>query len=379
LNNCDFMKKTFFIFFIFFILTFFVACDLVEELSDPNIEVPVKESEQKNFNIAVLVPLDEETIYLGQEVIDGVELALSQIKKENILKDTKIMMIYENSGCSYEVTKRKTQEILKNYKVDAIITGFCSEETLAIQDLTLNMNIPILALFSESNKVDKRKNDTYRLSSNNKRQIEETVKFVKNDLKEKNIFLINQNNAYGKELIELFVLEFGKSDGIIFGSASFESGTTDFEKLIQNFNLNPSQSIYLAALSSESKKLLEQLNKTDTIATIIASDALDDVSIKELEFKENINLFIAKIKENNDESWEDFAVKFYIEYDKEPSLGASEGFDAMNIIIKAIINSSTDLNNFIKDIKYYFGASGEITFDKYKDNISKSWVFLEIP
>jgi branched-chain amino acid transport system substrate-binding protein len=209
------------------------------------------------------------------------------------------------------------------------------------------------------------------------------VKSILEKFNEKEIAIINVQNEYGvsskKAVKDLFISKGGK---VIFED-EIEPNGIDYRSIILKLKAANPKIVYFAVYPLEGAVFLKQAKSLGLSTTFIAGPAIIGSS-KFMELSGNAaeGLIVVSTEpvflKNKSTEIEEFNNSYLSKYGKRPSLEqiyAARAYDAFFLIANGIencLNSSSEcLKNYLYKVRTYPGVSGEISFDKNGDVLSK--------
>jgi len=318
--------------------------------------------------IGVLAPLTGEASQWGVPPKEGIELALELIK--NRVDNKKVEVIYEDTQCDPAKGVSAVQKLINIDEVDAIIGAVCSSVTLAIAPIVEKSEVPLISPASTSPKISDAGDYVFRVVPSDALRGEVFADYIKNDVGLNKVAILYINNEGGAGNKDSFKKRFEELGGKIVAIESYAQGTKDVKTQLMKIKNQNIQAIVIVSYPADSVIILKQAQELGlSLPLYFQTEALEDPFVLEAAGESANGVIYILQADPSGREVEKFENMFEERFNRAPALYAAEGFDAFNLIIKAIkeCKAETDLSSCIKDelytIKNYQGVSGTITFD----------------
>jgi len=322
--------------------------------------------------IGVLAPLTGEASQWGIPPKEGVELSLELIK--NRVDNKRVEVIYENTQCDPTKGVSAVQKLINIDKVDAIIGAVCSSVTLAIAPIVEKNEVPLISPASTNPKISDVGDYIFRIVPSDALRGEVFADYIKNDVGLNKVAILYINNEGGVGNKDSFKKRFEELGGKIVIIESYAQGTKDVKTQLMKIKNQDIQAIVIVSYPADSVIILKQAQELGlSLPLYFQTEALEDPFVLEAAGESANGVTYILQADPLGKEVEKFENMFEEKFNRAPALYAAEGFDAFNLIIKAIKDCKTeaDLSFCIKDelytVKNYQGASGTITFDEKGD------------
>ena len=318
--------------------------------------------------IGVLAPLTGEASQWGVPPKEGIELALELIK--NRVDNKKVEVIYEDTQCDPAKGVSAVQKLINIDEVDAIIGAVCSSVTLAIAPIVEKSEVPLISPASTSPKISDAGDYVFRVVPSDALRGEVFADYIKNDVGLNKVAILYINNEGGAGNKDSFKKRFEELGGKIVAIESYAQGTKDVKTQLMKIKNQNIQAIVIVSYPADSVIILKQAQELGlSLPLYFQTEALEDPFVLEAAGESANGVIYILQADPSGREVEKFENMFEEKFNRAPALYAAEGFDAFNLIIKAIkeCKAETDLSSCIKDelytIKNYQGVSGTITFE----------------
>ena len=250
---------------------------------------PVAEDDSKAaepVKIGVLVPLSGGASAYGEEM-------MMVLNHKNQMLETPAELYFEDSKCEAGAAVTAFQKLVDINGVDAILGGFCSSETLAIEPLLAQNDIVALSATSSSPEIEGKSKNLLTIGYSDV-VIADTM--AADIMDSDKIAIITEQNDYNVALKNSLEERLGDK---IIANESFEKNATDMRNIIEKVKAsNPEVLILNPNVGDTSINLLNQLAESKDFfmnvklvsqETYVADDSRSQAS----ELAESMTLFAA--------------------------------------------------------------------------------------
>lgn len=299
-----------------------------------------------DFTIGAVLPLTGAASVWGENVKNGMELALKDKSGLKILYD-------DSKGTPADGIS--AFERLQLQRVDLSVTGF-SAVSVALSKVALERKLPLIATIATADGIA---ND-YAIRYYNNATIYAEPAFVSPIspvLSSKKIALLYRNDDFGLSVAKKqreFAQKYGKE--IVFDE-SFNPNEKDFTTLLTKVKFSEAEVlIFSDAVSVEGIGIVKTAKQLGLKASLIESSAqFNDLNsrkqVEGITFYSTVFDFVLPDKAT------EFKEKYKVVYGKEPNFGAAFGYDLVNFISECK-KDKANLQTCLRGIKQYKGISG---------------------
>ncbi len=173
--------------------------------------------------IAVFVPLSGRAGSYGHEVLNGVRLALEQVKDQPGLQSVGLLV-----KDSETVARAELSEMLAEYRPVAVIGPLFSRELQMLAGLAEQTEIPFIT--PTATLSDLRRLGSYLFSTalSSAQQARRLAEHATGTMQLKRFCVLSPDTAYGQELSRLFIQEIKQRGGEIIAVDTYKDAETDF-------------------------------------------------------------------------------------------------------------------------------------------------------
>lgn len=330
-----------------------------------------KNGEPGVIKIGAILPLTGDAALAGQYTKQGIDLASKYLEENEILRD-RIQVIFEDTKGEPKTGITVVQKLIDVDKVQFIIDNSLSTITLAVAPIVESNKVILLSTGASSPEITDAGQYIFRIWNSDNYEGEVIASFVKDSLKLKSIGVLYLNSDFGLGLKNTFEKNLFNSKINVFYEA-FNPNESNFRTILSKLINNNPEVIYLIGYTNESIKIIRQAKELGFKGFWIGTSVMLDPSFNEILNSTNYKLYYPSPEkpDSTSEYYKVFNTLYKNSYNQQPVPLSDVGFDALILYAKALKNNKLETGELIKDyflnMKTYFGASGEIKFDKNGD------------
>lgn len=318
-------------------------------------------------------------------LLDGIELALDEIRNENLIDKEIQLDIYEDKArekealtIAYQIAGDEgTAAVIGHDYSD--ISKSCSLIYQYYGILMMNAQSTLPSLTSEDNHL------VFRNLPADDAAGREAARFCrKNDIDK--VIIYYADRTYGNSLANSFELAAGKYNVEIISRDSYQIGVAEkfHDRKAKSWdNSFVFDGIFLAGSMPDILTIVKCIRQRGINVPIIGADSFENpLFFQELPESENGKIFAVSNfdLESENPAFVDFRNKFNQKYGKEPDLNACQGYDALMVYVKAVKKAGSALPEEVaKALRsenwneaagpYTFNARGEVEGKELTDKV----------
>ncbi|HXH84585.1 MAG TPA: ABC transporter substrate-binding protein [Candidatus Tectomicrobia bacterium] len=185
------------------------------------------------IKIGAPLPLTGPAAPLGQHSLWGTQAALRVIERRGGIAGRPVQLLVEDDGGRPADAVRIMRKMILQDKVDAIIGGASSVDTVPMLPVAQETETLLLVTVAESDVItaDKCNRYTFRLTPDARAKARAMAPFLTSRVARKWQFLY-WDNAYGQSMLKWFTEELQKSGGEVTQGIPIPAGTTDYSSYL---------------------------------------------------------------------------------------------------------------------------------------------------
>ncbi|MFA5745529.1 MAG: penicillin-binding protein activator [archaeon] len=342
-------------------------------------------SKQTVTKIGIIMPLSGDAAGLGDELSKSLELAKSEINKDQ----NKIEFIYEDGKCDSKEAANAASKLVNIDKVDYIIGGFCSSEVLGAAPIIESSKVIMLSPSGSSQEITNAGDYVFRLIPSDSYLAQKVSEEMVNQ-KITKVAIIYENEAYSKALADTFKAEYLKdSNNKIVLEEGYMSTENDFRTIVTKVIASNPQAVYLIPNSTGKATLrliLNEFQANNYKPKIFTNEmiALPEIVSEYPELVEGAIYPQYNINDKDPVTLE-YSNKLKSLYGQDfpnqlPLSYSAYTYDSVYVIAEAIDHCKEDTEcakAYLYSIKDKHMTSGTVTFDSYGD-VQSSYIFNTI-
>jgi branched-chain amino acid transport system substrate-binding protein len=338
--------------------------------------------EGTDIKIGAIMPMTGDVSIYGTSAANAINLALDKINAAGGVNGRKLTLYLEDDQNIPEKTVESYKKLVSE-GVDVIIGSVASKCTLAIAPLAEQSGIPLITTASTNVDVTKPGGYVFRACFIDSYQGVAAAKFALANLgKKKAAILINGNNAYSQSLAQSFQDTYEKMGGKITDRETYSSNADVDTAMITRIKESNPDVIFIPdyyGKVSEIAKLVRAAGMLDEVV-LLGGDGWDGIANyagPEVAGSYFVNHYTP---DSEDPDVVAFVASYKARYGDTPNALAALGYDAMDIVAKAIASAESTDHKKVRDaIAHTNGkfVTGRITFDSYNNPI-KSAVIIAV-
>ncbi len=334
------------------------------------------EATTETIKIGFIGPLTGELAYIGNNIKSAVEIAIEEINNNNTF-NRQFEVIYEDGVCNGKDATKSANKLLSVDKVDGIIGGTCSGETLGIAPLVEQAKIPAVSPASTSPDVSDAGDYVFRVVPSDSFQGEYAANTIKETFGKQNVAVISCLNDWCQGVRKAFINKF-ETMGNIVADEVFNVGDTDLRSQLTKIKQSNPDAIYFIGQTTSSVSGIRQLSELglDNLL-VMGADTWSDSEIWEQIGEIGDGMIYSEPSNIEPPEW---FVQKMSEKEKEINVYSARGYDATYILASALANSTngTEAKDMLYKLKNYKGIADTYTFDENGDVINAIYSLKEI-
>ena len=331
----------------------------------------------EEIKIGFIGPLTGDVAVVGEPVKDAVVLAVEEINAAGGIDGKQVRVIYEDGTCNGKTATTAAQKLISVDKVQFIIGGLCSAETLAIAPIAEAANVVLMSPASTAPKIKDAGEYIYRVVPSDAGQGAEAALYLAGK-GYRDIAILNVNDEWGVGLTGAFKKTAETGNLRIVAEETFEPRATDMRTQLTKIKEKNPDAIYMPAFPAEAAVILKQAKELGITAYIMGTDASKDDSVIEGAgiSAEGFVVLLPGVPDSPEVK--SFNENFEAKYDKSPSAYTPEAYDVFTIAKMAFENTDgtgPQLKAYLDEMGEFKGASGTYEFDQ-DGEVSKTYDFF---
>ncbi|MCF7925018.1 MAG: ABC transporter substrate-binding protein [Candidatus Izimaplasma sp.] len=338
-------------------------------------------SNDNTVRLGVIGPLTGEYSLYGVAVENGAKLAAKEINAAGGILDKDVEVIaYDSKGDSTEGVNAYNR-LRDQDEIHALIGGTFSGVTLAIKDLAVQDNIPVLTPTATNPDVTLDAANVFRACYTDSYQGSTAAVFAADELDVTNAAVMyNRDDPYSEGLADAFMAEF---DARSLDYTAFEFGAQDddYSALLTNIQSGGYDAVFLPAYVAEVGAVLTQADAQGLDVPFIGGDGWDGIEADYASVADGFYFVNHYAKTDEAAVVQDFVANYTEEYGEAPNALAALAYDAVYAMAEAMENAGSldpdDITAALSALEFTNAVTGSIKFDANGDPI-KSITIIQV-
>ena len=340
-----------------------------------NINTPIK--------IGFVGPINDNRFDYGVSSLRVISIAVENINKSGGINGRNIELIPEDGKCDGETAANAMNKLVNENKVKFVIGGICSDETLAMTDISNNTKTILISPVSTSPRLSASTPYFFRNIVSDTYTAKSIAEYISNNSKNKTLAIISENTEYTNDFKRLVSLYYQESGGKIILNKNVLTDK-DISKTIKEINKLSPDNVFINYQSPSYMinfvKTLKETKYKGNIYGVSLSE--NDFSAKDT-YLNNVIISNLTLPDMNNMKYINLQNIYKSKYNEElpyPGYSAS-AFDTV-FILKESIEKNGENTDKIKDYLHkgdiYNGLAGQYSFDKNGDVVGLRQSFQKI-
>jgi branched-chain amino acid transport system substrate-binding protein len=337
-------------------------------------------SSLKVYKIGVVLPLTGDFASYGQMSMKGMKLAVKKWTEKN--QSFKPELVVEDNLSTTIGAVNGVKKIVEIEKTPIVVGGLASSIALAIVPITEEANVLFMSAFASSPRLADKGKYFFKIMPSDAFQSVLLARWF-NELGYKKVGIVHVLSEWGEALKKYFENEFTKQGGKVVFVEGCKEGQKDFKEIVAKLKKASSDLdvIFSPTYPKEGGNFIKQLKEMKIDLPVFGADPWANAEIITIagESAEG-SKFLAPMQYEGPE-YQEFQSAFSTEYNTNPDLTASAGYDAVYILLVAIDNlikanlevNSDNLRNELIKMDNFIGVTGKTRFDDKGNVISKEF------
>ena len=328
--------------------------------------------EPETVTIGAVLPLSGSSTLYGQQIAQGLELALEQYQtSQEAAAEIELKVVDTESDPS------KAREALRKVYADgarAAIGGITTAEAQAMVAVADGSNRVLLSPSASAKDLSGTSRGFYRLWPSDAREGSLMGKYAARNLELATVVVLAAENAYAQGISEAFQGAFEENGGKIQEVIRYPAEGAELAALAKRAVAAKADSIYLADYATPVVELIRKLRSERFRGEILTVSAFVTPQALEAAGKAAEGVFVTHPQftpeDQSDPRVRAFVDAYREKYGEAPGLYAAHGYDSMQVIIEALNRGGDTGGSFwkgMRSVENLPGVTGPIQFDERGD------------
>lgn len=325
-------------------------------------------AKKETIKIGVLLPLTGDAAAYGVPAKNMVELAVDEINKAGGVGGQSLELVIEDSKCNGDDAATSTSKLINEDKVQVIIGGFCSSESLAAVPIATEKKVALFSPGSSSPKLTGAGAYFFRNYPSDASQGEVLATIAATDKKWKRVGVIQEQTDAARDIADGFSKTFTALGGTTV-KEEFASGTTDFKSVVTKMKAAKLDALFVDVQAPAVTALIfKQIDEQKWKPALLISGAVSGDAKTVADHKTLLEGALAAEfgVGSNSTQFAAALAAYQTKYGSEASYQsyAQTEYDAVYMVRDALLavgNDGTKIAEWSRTVKDWIGASGKVT------------------
>jgi branched-chain amino acid transport system substrate-binding protein len=329
--------------------------------------------EPGEIKIGVISPLTGPAAPYGENVRDGILLAVEEINHLGGISRDKIRLIIEDEGGGPRAAVDAVNKLITVDHVDVIIGPTTSNGLMASAPIAEDNHVVLFSPGAASDNVREAGDYIFRDRASAYQEAVALARYAQTDIGLMRFAILRSDADYAVSFADSFRQTVQKNGGIVVREEAFQEGSTDYRTQLSKIaGAEPKpEGLFIIGVPIELGNILKQIKEMG-LKLPLFSNSIESPDIFKIAGDATEGLVFSTTfydPEHGDERLKEFDEKFVARYGRPSDLFAANGYDAVYIIKSAIEKSRYDgeqIKNALYNLKFR-GLMGPIEFDEKGD------------
>ncbi|MCP6719279.1 MAG: ABC transporter substrate-binding protein [Patescibacteria group bacterium] len=324
--------------------------------------------------IGMIGPLTGGAAQYGVEARNGVQLAIFRLNQKQ--GPYRYELISLDSEANPDIAKEKAQELALNKEILAVVGPIISPSVVSANEVFQQEGLPAVSPSATSPKISLLGDFVFRVSPSDTYQGRALAEFVSLDLGFNKVAIFSdlENASYSGELADSFTERAEQLAVVITKRTTYRAGQKEFTSSLQEIQASEPEVLFIPGYYADGALIAQQARAMGWYIPIIGGDGFHTPDLIEIGGMsvDGVRFTSFFSADDPDPMVQDFVSSYRARYGEEPGWIDAHGYDAMNVIAKAIETGGTSrqgVQKALSDTRGFQGITGVISFDENGDVI----------
>jgi branched-chain amino acid transport system substrate-binding protein len=329
----------------------------------------------EGLKVGAVFPMSGPHSTYGEESLNGMEMAMEDLKKKDPELAGKIQVVREDEKSNPIDAATAVKKILSVDKVDIVFGSVASSNTLSMTSAVLEAKKPLVTPASTNPEVTKKGDSIFRTCFIDPFQGAVLANFAISNLgKKRAAILLDHKSDYSKGLAQFFEEAFKAAGGTIVATESYEAGKKDFKTQLTKIRGKKPEVLLVPGYYQEVGLIMKQAKQMGFTVPMLGGDGWDSPTLFELAGADAVkdHYFSSHFApDDTDPAVQAFVKEYTAKYKKAPGAMAALGYDGLLVIADAYKRAGTaesaKLIQVLGSTSGFKGVTGVININKQRD------------
>jgi branched-chain amino acid transport system substrate-binding protein len=313
----------------------------------------------------------------GQSAYDSAKLAVADINKAGGIKGRQLQLInYDDASDAKQAVSIATRLVTQD-KVDAVVSGSYSDQTLAAAPIFQRAGVPMLAAYAVNPGIPATGKFIFQQDFNGVVEGKAAAIALVKNLGAKKIAIVAIKNDFGSSLVQGFAEEAAALGATIVATDYNEFGEKDFTPILMRDQAKGATGFFMAQYYSEGQQFLNNWNTLGFNMPMVGTEGIDSTTqfFQPVGTQANGLVFTTPFDRDSTESVvTDYIKGFTAAYGFAPDMVGATVYDSFLVLKHAMAKgtSPNQIREGIAGIRNFVGVTGTIMKYNAKGEVVKA-------
>jgi branched-chain amino acid transport system substrate-binding protein len=331
-------------------------------------------SSGNDIMIGAVLPLTGDSAQWGIPARNAAQLALDQINSNGGISGHQLRIDIQDDVCQPRNGVSAFNKIMAADSPPAVLGAVCSSVTLAIAPLAETDKVVLISPASTTPKLTSAGDYIFRDIPSDSLRGRVFADYLYRTRHTKSVAILYINNEGGVGNRDSFKARFEQDGGQVPLEEAYAQDATDVRTQITEIKSSGVDAVMVVSYPQDTVTVLRQVKELQLNKPLyFQTEAVEDPNVlREAADAANGVIYILPASPAG-AAPQTFAAAYQAKFGHKPELFAAESYDAVNLLADAMKAakgrdiSSTEIGDYLRQVRNYAGASGTITFDRSGD------------
>lgn len=235
---------------------------------------PAQAADNTVVKLGFAAPLTGPQSHYGEDMKNGLTLALEEANKQNIKLDgkpAKFQLVTRDDQADPRTAVQVAQQIVDE-EVQGILGHFNSGTTIPASSVYNDAGLPQIAMATSPEYTQQGYDTTFRMMTSDTQQGAAAGEFIVKDLGAKKVALIDDRTAYGQGLADQVAKAVEANGGTVIAREYTTDKATDFTSILTNIKDDQPDAIFFGGLDAQSGPMRRQMVTLGIKAPLVSGE-----------------------------------------------------------------------------------------------------------
>jgi len=235
---------------------------------------PAQAADNTVVKLGFAAPLTGPQSHYGEDMKNGLTLAIEEANKQNIQLDgkpAKFELVSRDDQADPRTAVQVAQQIVDE-DVNGMLGHFNSGTTIPASSVYNDAGLPQIAMATSPEYTDQGYDTTFRMMTSDTQQGAAAGQFIVNDLGAKTVALIDDRTAYGQGLADEVAKAVEAAGGKVIAREYTTDKANDFTSILTNIKSKEPAAIFFGGLDAQSGPMRRQMVTLGIKAPLISGE-----------------------------------------------------------------------------------------------------------